>query len=294
MKRFTFSLLIALLTALLCEAKERETFNLYPSVAPNQTEILTEVHEVKQKGGNVKPVCRITGVDTPTITIFKANKRSKNNRVVIVAPGGGYGILSWDAEGKEVCKFLNSKGVDAVLLKYRVPRRKGVEKHAAALEDMQRAISVVRGRANEFGFNPNDVGVMGFSAGAHLSVMASTTYNQRVYTPIDSYDTQNLRPDFAILIYPAYLDGKAPFSLANDVKPTKDTPPTFFVHAQDDKTFINCTFVYANALKNLGVPIAVNIYPEGGHGHGLRPRGMMIDNWPEELAVWLKTLEVKK
>src|SRR5262249_23600897 len=145
----------------------------------------------------------------------------------LVSPGGGYNILALDLEGTEVCEWLNSLGVTAVLLKYRVPKRAGQEKHAAALQDAQRALSLVRYRAKEFGIHPQRLGVLGFSAGAHLSAVLSTA-TERTYAPVDDADTVDLRPSFTALIYPAYLTVKeSGDAISPELKITTNTPPTF-------------------------------------------------------------------
>ena len=268
--------------------QEREIV-LFPNGAPNETKSYVEADNTSGPKLSGATVNRMTGVSSPMMTIYKADLPIRGNKTVIVAPGGGYNILAYDLEGIEVCKMLNENGINAVLLKYRVPRREGRAKHEAALEDIQRAISILRCKADEFGVNPEEIGVMGFSAGAHLSVMASTLYGKRGYIAIDECDSVSVRPDFCALIYPAYLSG-SDFKLASDVVPTVDTPPTFIAQAQDDKYFIDSSIFYYYALKELGVPTTMHLYPSGGHGYGLRDTGNQVNSWTGRLVEWIGSL----
>src|SRR5206468_9683787 len=151
------------------------------------------------------PVQRVANVTRPTLTVFKPSKDKDTGAAVLVCPGGGYNILAFDKEGTEVAEWLNSIGVSGVVLKYRVPRRKDLPKHQAPLQDAQRAVSLIRSHAGEWGIDAKRIGVLGFSAGGHLSATLSTNYDQRAYSPIDEADKVSCRPDFTVLIYPAYL-----------------------------------------------------------------------------------------
>ena len=164
-------------------------------------------------------VLRLSGVSDPTITIYPASDEVATGAAMVVCPGGGYEILAYDLEGDEICQWLNEIGVTAVLLKYRVPRRTGLEKHTAPLQDVQRAISLVRSKAEELNLDPQRIGVMGFSAGAHLAAMASTSYDKRTYPEVDAADKVSCKPDFCLLVYPAYLDGPN-FTIAPELKVT--------------------------------------------------------------------------
>ncbi|MPN09217.1 hypothetical protein SDC9_156506 [bioreactor metagenome] len=157
-----------------------------------------------QSGNRVAgcPVLRISNVSEPTLTFYPAPAGNNTGATIIVNPGGGYNILAYNLEGSEICKRFNSFGINCVLVKYRVPRREGLEKHTAPLQDLQRAIAYTRSHAGEWNIDPGRIGVMGFSAGAHLSAMASTAYGEPTYPKVDAYDDVSLRPDFCILIYP--------------------------------------------------------------------------------------------
>ena len=161
------------------------------------------------------------------------------------------------------------------------------------MQDAQRAIGYIRSHADELKIDPNRLGIMGFSAGAHLSAMVSNNYLKRAYPHIDEMDTVNTRPNFCALIYPAYLSGEN-FSLAPDVKVSRDTPPTFLVQAEDDKSFINSSLFYYYALKELDVPVSVHLYPKGGHGYGLRDTGAGVNVWPKLMEAWLVDMGIIK
>jgi len=181
---------------------------LFPDGAPGET---TKMKQKDDLSGNKVagcPVLRISDVSEPTLTFFPAPADNNSGATIIVNPGGGYNILAYNLEGTEICKRFNSHGVNCVLVKYRVPRREGLEKHQAPLQDLQRAIAYTRSHAGEWKIDPNRIGVMGFSAGAHLAAMASTAYDERTYPAVDAADNASLRPDFCVLIYPAYLDGE--------------------------------------------------------------------------------------
>jgi len=212
---------------------------------------------------------------------------------VVVFPGGGYSILAIDLEGTEVCDWLNSTGITCLLLKYRVPGTGPYPKSPAALQDAQRSIGLVRLHAAEFGIDPNRIGVLGFSAGGHLSAAISTHFDQRLYDPIDAADKLSCRPDFAVVVYPGYLALQDKnFAPNPDINPTANTPPTFIVQAEDDPVHVENATVYFTALKNANVPAELHIYAQGGHGYGLRPTDLPVTNWPREVEAWLHTIKI--
>jgi acetyl esterase/lipase len=272
------------------------TLPLWPGTPPGAKanlppEVNVNVDGTKQMAG--RPYIRLTNVSTPTLTVYKpAGKNS--GAAILVFPGGGYQILSIDLEGTEVCDWLNQIGVTCVLVKYRVPDSGPYPKSSSALEDAQRAMGLVRQHAAEWGIDPARVGVMGFSAGAHLSAAISTHYDQRLYDAVDNADKLSCRPDFAVVMYPGYT------ALANenyapnpDLQPTANTPPTFLLQAEDDNTaHVESSVVYFMQLKNAKVPAEMHIYAQGGHGFGLRPRDLPIMGWPKLVETWLHTIKV--
>ena len=207
---------------------------------------------------------------------------------MIVCPGGGYNILAWDLEGTEVATWLSGQGVHAFVLKYRLPKGNDV-RHAAALQDAQRAISLVRSRAEAWGLAADQIGIMGFSAGAHLSAMAATNHAKRSYEARDTIDAVSCRPDFAGLIYSAYLlaDAKDPASGINPEMPLgPDTPPCFLAHAMDDPLPCANATAWVLALQKLKIPAELHIYADGGHGYGLRS-DKSVKGWAGDMAAWL-------
>ena len=264
---------------------------LFPKGAPGEQTKLIE--KALPEGGKVggASVLRLSGVSDPTITIYPASDEVATGSAMVVCPGGGYEILAYDLEGDEICQWLNEIGVTAVLLKYRVPRRTGLEKHTAPLQDVQRAISLVRSKAEELNLDPQRIGVMGFSAGAHLAAMASTSYDKRTYPEVDAADKVSCKPDFCLLVYPAYLDGPN-FTIAPELKVTAQTPPTMLVQTEDDKSYINSSLFYYYALKEVGVPATMHLYSKGGHGYGLRDTGNAVNEWPYRAEEWFMELGV--
>ena len=264
---------------------------LFPIGAPGETVKLIE--KADSNGGKTggQSVLRVTNVGEPTVTIYQAPEEIASGSAVVVCPGGGYNILAYDLEGDEVCEWLNGLGITAVLLKYRVPRREGLEKHEAPLQDVQRALGYVRANAQKLNLDPNRIGVMGFSAGAHLSTMASTQFDQRTYPKVDALDEASCRPDFCLLVYPAYLDGEA-FQLAPEVKINAATPPTMLIQSEDDKSYINSSLFYYYALKEAGIPAWMHLYSKGGHGYGLRDTGAAVNEWPDRAEDWFRELGI--
>jgi len=269
---------------------------LWPGTAPGDApDLALEEKAVPGKPGQ-KQVTRLTGVTRPTIEVYKPAKDADTGAAVVVCPGGGYGILAWDLEGTEICRWLNSIGVTGVLLKYRVPGRKDRPRGEPPLQDAQRAIRLVRANAKAWGIDPGRIGIMGFSAGGHLSAAASTNVDKTTYEPVDEADRLSARPDFAMLIYPAYLvaDEKADApTISPELTITKETPPTILVVTGDDRFTTGALFYY-RALRAAGVPAELHIYPTGGHGYGLRPSEHTVSTWPKRCEDWLRALGMLK
>lgn len=240
-------------------------------------------------------VIRLGNVSVPTLTVYRPAKAKDTGAAVLVFPGGGYSILAMDLEGTEICEWLNTIGITGVLVKYRVPARPGRPRWAAPLEDAQRAIGMIRARAGELGIDPKRIGVLGFSAGGHLAAVASTNFATRVYEAVDAADAVSCRPDFSILIYPAYLTVKEEGDrVAPELKITKTMPPTFLVQAEDDGVRVETSLFYYAALKNAGVPTEMHLYPVGGHGYGLRPAGKLVTTWPQRAEEWMRSQGILK
>jgi acetyl esterase/lipase len=277
-------------------AAEPAAVPLWPKGAPGETPLPAREADTTKPTDNMvagRRVARIGNVSTPTMAIYRAPKDKDTGAAVVVFPGGGYNILALDLEGIEVCEWLNSIGVTGVLVKYRVPARPGRPRWAAPLEDAQRAMGIVRSRAAELGLKPDRIGVLGFSAGGHLAAAVSTNFEHRAYTAVDERDSVSCRPDFTLLIYPAYLTLK---DEGDKVSPEltigSNTPPTFLVQTEDDGVRVETSLFYYAALRKARVPAEMHLYPAGGHGYGLRRTEKTVTTWPARAEEWLRSLGV--
>ena len=239
-----------------------------------------------------RPLIRLGNVSVPTLIVYPP-KGKNSGAAIVVFPGGGYQILAIDLEGTEVCDWLNSTGITCVLVKYRVPNTGPYPKSDAALQDAQRAVGLVREHAAEWHIEPNKIGVLGFSAGAHLAAAVSTHFDKRLYTPIDPADSLSCRPDYAVVVYPGYLAlAEKDFAPNPEINPTAETPPTFIVQAEDDPVHVENAVVYFLQLKKVKVPAELHIYAQGGHGYGLRRTELPVTTWPDSVEIWLRTIHV--
>lgn len=237
-----------------------------------------------------KPNRSVTNVSEPTIMVYQPASTGSPSAAVVICPGGGYGGLAIDKEGHAVARWLNKLGVAGIVLKYRVPTRPGDGKHLLPLQDAQRALGVVRAHAKEWNLDPQRIGIMGFSAGGHLTANLSNNFEPRAYEPVDDADRLSCRPDFAILIYPAYLTSGT--TLSTELKVTTNTPPSFMVQTEDDKIRVENVLFYYLALKNAKVPAELHVYATGGHGYGLGVNGGEVATWPQRCATWLKEMKI--
>jgi acetyl esterase/lipase len=282
------SLFLAYLTE--SDAGEPQTITLWPEKAPGETKDLPP--EGEAPGGTKyvagKPIYLVTNVAKPELAIYKPEPSMSTGAAIIICPGGGHNLLAYDLEGTEIAQWLNSIGITGIVLKYRVPFRNPEFKCEAALQDAQRAVSVVRAKAKELGIESSKIGILGFSAGGEVAARASLQYAERKYPKLDATDDISCRPDFSVLIYPAYLVNKAN-SLLDELKPTADTPPTFMVHAWDDPVTPLSSLCLATELKKVGVSCELHLFALGGHGYGMRHvDGLPVTDWTSQAAVWLK------
>ena len=235
----------------------------------------------------------VCNVSQPTMTVYSP-KGENTGVAVVVFPGGGYNCLAMDLEGTEICDWLTSRGITAVLLKYRVPTRspEGYGESLPALEDAQRTLGLVRYHAAEWHIDPHKIGVIGFSAGGHLVTATSTHFDKRSYPAMDAADKASCRPDFAIACYPGHLwNYDEGFKLNPNVPVTTKTPPTFLLMAEDDHVDrVEQSLVYYIGLKKAGVPVEMHLYAQGGHGFGLRRTKFPITEWPRLVETWLGTI----
>jgi acetyl esterase/lipase len=250
-----------------------------------------------------KPFVFVVNVSQPTMTVYSP-KGTNTGVAVIVFPGGGYNALAIDLEGTEICDWLTSRGITAVLLKYRVPTPKvgRYKESLQALQDAQRTLSLVRSSASKWHFDSRKIGVIGFSAGGHLVAAASTRFDKRSYSPVDAADQVSCRPDFAIALYPGHLSpwyADDPKAWANteqlgfnpNITVTSNTPPTFLLQAQNDPVDdVRNSMAYSLALRNAKVPVELHLYAEGGHAFGLRATQFPVTGWPQLVEAWLRTI----
>lgn len=277
---------------------EPKTINVWPGKPPGETkELPPESDQTKPEDKLIagRRIIKLGNVSTPQLAIYRPAKDKDTGAAVVVCPGGGHYILAYDLEGTEVAEWLNEIGVTGIVLKYRVPFRDPNNRSLAAVQDGQRAMSLVRNHAGEWGLDPKRIGILGFSAGGQLAAMVSVLDEQRQYEAVDDVDKVSCRPDFAVLVYPGGLTDRDPPKLRDDVKVTKNTPPMCFVHAFDDNASVLNSLLLATELKKVGVPAELHIYATGGHGYGLRHvDGQPVTDWPKPCAAWLKTTGVIK
>jgi acetyl esterase/lipase len=245
-----------------------------------------------------RPWVAVAPVSQPTITLYLPEGKN-TGAAVVVFPGGGYWVLAIDLEGTEVCDWLTSKGITAVLLKYRVPgeghpRLGAYGTSPEALEDAQRAVGLVRFHAADWHLDPHKIGVLGFSAGGHLVAALSTHFERRLYPAVDTADKESCRPDFSVSLYPGHLSlATNSFKLNPDIRThiTRQTPPTFLLQCEDDHIDrVEDSLSYYAALKKIGVPVEMHLYAQGGHAFGLRRTKFAVTEWPVLVERWLGTI----
>jgi acetyl esterase/lipase len=300
MKRLLFALFVALSlgelraqTNVWQPSPGHTQVSIWPGAVPDPQPVPGPEYATNMPSAAGKSWVQVRNVSHPTMTVYSP-KGANTGVAVVVFPGGGYQILAIDLEGTEICDWLTSKGITAVLLKYRVPvKRVGpYGESPPALEDAQRTLGLVRFHADEWHINPHKIGVIGFSAGGHMVTAMSTHFNKRLYRAVDAADKVSCRPDFAIACYPGHLwyQDEGP-NLNPNVPVTTNTPPTFLLQAENDPVDpINNSLVYYLALKNARVPVEMHLYAEGGHGFGLRPTKFPITGWPRLVETWLGTI----
>lgn len=289
MKRFSLPLCAVLLVlANSVHGQQKPVVaDLWPGKAPGETGAVGPERFLEPGKNDKNPIKRLTDISQPTISVYRPAKEKDTGAAVIVAPGGGYNILAWSHEGEDVVEWLNSIGVTGILLKYRVPRRSSDAKDGpplCALQDAQRALSLARAKAGEWGYDAKRIGMLGFSAGGHLTAFAATNFDKRRYEPIDSVDQVNCRPDFAVAIYPGGVIEKGTIKLRPEIRVSKDTPPMFLAHASNDPVSPENSVALYLALRDAKVPAEMHLFASGGHGFGLRKSG---PNWTSRCQEWM-------
>lgn len=275
------TILILLVISFNLFSQNKKTIHLWPGQVPGETKAKHAPVKTDNTSGDV---IRLTDITDPAIIVYPASKENNNGAGIVVCPGGGYNILAIDKEGYEIAEWLNKLGFSAFVLQYRVPK-----KEKGALQDVQRAIRIVRINAKKWNLNTDKLGVMGFSAGGSLSARASTMFNNKTYEGIDGIDETSCKPNFALLIYPAYLDAGEDRTLTPELSVNADTPPTFIFQTADDR-LANSALVYAQALRDSKVPVELHLLPTGGHGYGMRPGNAAAETWPKLAEKWLLNL----
>jgi acetyl esterase/lipase len=280
-----FVFLLLLFLSISTNAQKSEIIYLWPGKVPG--ELKEKQPPVIDTSKNDK-ILRFDEVTNPAIEVFLPDKAIKSGSAVIVCPGGGYNILAYDLEGTEIAGWLNKLGFTAFVLQYRIPDKKG-----GALQDVQRAMRIVRNNPQKWNIDPEKIGVMGFSAGGSLSARASTLFNKKTYPPVDKSDSLSCRPSFTMLIYPAYLDQGPGLTLTPELELSKDVPPIFIFQTADDP-YGNSALVMAGALRNAKLPVELHFLSTGGHGYGLRPGKVAAETWPLLAEKWLGIVLKKK
>lgn len=281
---------------------QNETIRLWPNGIPNSIVNNNYNEQEEMKGNELNKIFKVT---EPTLTVYLADQDKTNGTSIVICPGGGYSYVTFHKEGIKVAKWLNTLGISAFILKYRLPSDSIMEDKAIGpLQDAQEALRTVRRNAEKWNINPDKIGIMGFSAGGHLASTLSTHYRDDIYL----HDSISAKPNFSILIYPVIsmdsiiahqgsktnLLGNAPSKsmiefYSNELQVDSSTPPTFLVHATNDKSvLVENSINYYMALKKNNVPAEMHVYETGGHGFGLGVKDTSL-HWTESCKQWLKT-----
>jgi endo-1,4-beta-xylanase len=268
-----------LLSGLALAIERGEEIRLWPNGAPGSEGVTAP--EVSQPSDNPKLPKRFTVVHYPSIFVFLPSKETANGAAVVVAPGGGHSQLVIDKEGWDIADWLNKNGIAAFVLKYRLARAKDSHYTVVgdALPDAARAMRTVRYRAKEWGVDPARIGFMGFSAGGEVAALMETRFDAGNDSSTDPIDRLSSRPDFAVVLYPGFRPGT--------ITVPKDTPQTFLVCADDDRSHVVTTVNLYLDLEKQGVSSEMHIYASGKHGFGMRASNLPVATWPDRLKAWM-------
>lgn len=227
---------------------------------------------------------RVTNITMPSMRYFPATVEKKPVPAIILCPGGGYSHLV-TTKMASIAKWLNDRGISAFILIYRAPK-----KRKEAFQDIQRAVRIVRSRASEWNLDPRRIGVMGSSAGGHLAARVSTGFDIKAYKEVDGIDSVSCKPDFTVLLYPAYMNKEK--ALNREFAVSNKISPTLIISAKDDKKHFPGSSVYAKALKAAGSSIRVHFFEKGGHGFGLHPKQAPLSTWPNLCLQWFRDMDI--
>lgn len=308
MKTIKYLLAVVLVTNYLFAKGQDFVLPLYNGTIPNNLAM-----EVDEKV-TVSDITLISNVSEPLISVYLPSKRFATGQAVIICPGGGYWVLAHDLEGTDIAKYLNSIGVAGIVLKYRLPTTKNTkDSHDVPLMDAQRAVRLVRANAANWNIDSTKIGIMGFSAGGHLASTVGTHFDYGNKTSSDLIERESCRPDFMVLVYPVIsfveefnhagskegLLGKNPSKklidfFSNELHVQKDSPPTFLIHADNDKGVSPLNSIgFYKALKQKNVPVELHILSEGDHGFGLGLSDPHVSQWTNSLRFWLESINRK-
>ena len=259
--------------------KTNQIITLWPKDVSNQDTKGMGTPKPDRGDGHI----RLTDITQPSLRYFPAPGVKEPGPSVILCPGGGYNYLV-TTKMTPIAKWLNDHGISAFILHYRVPK-----KRKDAFQDVQRAVRIVRSRAPEWNIDPKRIGVMGSSAGGHLAARVSTGFDIRTYEKVDELDGASCKPDFTVLLYPAYMNkGKG---LSREFTVSDKLSPTLIVTAKDDGFFPGSQ-IYANALKKAGASVRVHFFEKGGHGFSFRPKHHPLSTWPDLCLQWFRDMKI--
>ncbi len=291
MKLFILLLLSAFALSAAVTAAEPLVLNVWPATPPGDTATLPPEADLTKDTDKLiagRRIIKTGNVTTPELAVYRPAKEKDTGASVIICPGGGFNILAYDLEGTEVATWLNSLGVTGIVLKYRVPARDPKQAWLAPVQDAQRAVSLVRAYAAEWGLDPARIGILGFSAGGTTAAYTSLLLEDRRYPALDATDKISCRPDFTLLIYTGGFVERFPAAMTDTVTFTNAAPPMFLVHAFDDNVSVQNTLHIATELKKVGGSVELHVYDTGGHGYGLRYVATQpVTTWPARAAEWL-------
>jgi len=265
------------------EDKASEIIMLWPKDAASQDKEGMGTPKPDRGDGHI----RLTDITKPSMHYFPAPAKKGQGPVpaVVICPGGGYSLLV-TTKIIPIAKWLNEQGISAFMLLYQVPKSR-----KTAFQDIQRAVRIVRSRASEWNLDPKRIGVMGSSAGGHLAARVSTGFDIKSYQQVDKLDAVSCKPDFTVLLFPAYMNKGN--ELTKDFKVSNELSPTLIITAKDDGFFPGSQ-VYAKALNEAGASVRTHFFEKGGHGFSLRPKKQPLSTWPEHYLQWLKDKKIIK
>ncbi len=278
----SWCMVIGLVAGSLARAADRPVLDLWPPAAPGTVEESGPERELQRDPPD--GVVRLTDVSRPQITVYHPDEPT--GAAVLVCPGGGYKILAYEHEGTQVCEFFNRHGVTAILLKYRVPAPRELP-----LQDAQRALGLIHRHADEWGIDRSRIGMLGFSAGGHLTLMTCLRGGEQTYQTDPAIDIDRPVPAFATLVYPAYLvERGSEGPLVEEIAVPKEMPPLCLIHAADDPWTSSGSALLAIECRKRKIPCELHVYAKGGHGFGMKRTGLPVDTWPERVIEWMESL----